>query len=155
MILALTAVSALGAGYAAAEPLENGSRGPGETAHEEKQHQWLEKLNLSAYQKDKIDQIREEQRDTMKSTAAQLRAEHDKLREMMQGDATDDQLREQHAKIATLRAAAGNTRFEMFLKIRALLSRGQRKRMAAMHHEEMGHEGKWRGGPEMKNDGKE
>ncbi len=149
MVLAVMAVIAIGTGHAAAEPREEGPRGPDETAVEEKHHQWLEKLNLSAYQKDKIDKIHEEQRGKMKSAAEQLRAEHEKMREMMQGDATDDQLREQHAKVAALRAAAGEARFETFLKIRAVLNRGQRKRMGAMHHEGMGHSGH-----DMKDDGK-
>ncbi len=150
------AAIALGTGYAAAEPWGDGSPGPHGKGHgmygkpEEGRHQWLEKLNLSAGQKEKIEAIRDEQREAVKATSEQLRAEHEKMRDMMQGDATDAQLREQHGKIHALRTAVTEARFESFLKIRALLTSGQRKRMAKLHHEEMDHHGMRQAEPEIK-----
>lgn len=149
-------VAALGSGAAMAEPMGSGSHNPDWAGHDthgkqgEGHNQWLAKLNLSADQKTKIDQIRTEQHEAMKVPAEQLRAEHEKMKEMMKGNATDAELREQHGKVHALRAAMGDARFESFLKIRALLSGGQRKRMAMMHHEGMGHGGMPHGEPGMK-----
>lgn len=147
MVLAMLAVIAIGSGAAMAEPQGHGSHNPDWVEHDmhgkqgKEHHLWLAKLNLSADQKTKIDQIRAEQREAMKATAEQLRTEHEKMRELMKGNATDAELREQHAKVHALRAAMGDARFESFLKIRALLTSGQRKRMATMHHGGMGHDG--------------
>lgn len=156
MSLAAMAVFALGTGLAVAEPWEDGSRGHGGMAHgmygrpEEGRHLWLEKLNLSADQKDKIDQIRNDQHEAVKGAIEQLRGEHEKMREMMQGNATDAELREQHGKIRALRLTIGDARFESFLKIRAVLTKGQRKRMGKMHLEGMEPGGMRDGGPGAK-----
>lgn len=159
MALVTLAVAALGTGAAMAEPRGDGAHGANGMGHEMhgkeggERHQWLEKLNLSADQKKKIDQIRDEQREAIKASAEQLHAEHEKMRDMMKGDATDAELREQHGKVMTLRTAMGDARFESFLKIRALLTSGQRKRMAMMHHGGMGHDGMHHGEPGMKDTG--
>lgn len=159
MALAAAAVLGLGTGYAAAEPKGSGTHNPDWAEHDmpgkqgEGHHQWLAKLNLSADQKTKIDQIRAEQHEARKASAEQLRIEHEKMREMMKGDATDAELREQHGKVHALRAAMGDARFETVLKIRALLNKGQRKRMAMMHHGGMEHDGMPHGEPGMKDTG--
>lgn len=157
--LAVAAVVTLGTGAVAAEPRGNGPRGGSEAGYGmhggdgEGRHQWMEKLNLTAEQKKKIGQIRDEQREAIKAAAEQLRAEHGKMRDMMQGDADDAQLREQHGKVRALRAAVGEAWFEALLKIRAVLTPDQRKQMGALHHGGMDSSGAERGGSGMKDHG--
>lgn len=153
-IVAAVAVIVLGVGATAAHAHEMGPRGgePGgmHDGSGKEGHQWMEKLNLTAEQKQKIDQIRDEQRNAMKATAEQMRNEQEKMRGMMQGDATDGQLREQHGKVHALRVAVGDAWFESILKIRAVLTPEQRKQMGVFQHDGMGHGGPGMGGPGKK-----
>ncbi len=102
-------------------------------ADADQHHPWMEKLNLTAEQKTKIDKIRAAQKEKVAPVAEQLRAEMETLRTMMQGDATDAQLREQHRKVHALRSTLGDAWFESILQIRAILTPEQRKEMGAMH----------------------
>lgn len=155
MTLATLAVIAAITGSATAYACDKGPGASEPCPIPEKQgdgrhHQWMEKLNLSADQKEKIDQIRNEHHEAIKASAEQLRAEHGKMRDMMQDDATDAQLREQHDKVRALRTLVGDAWFESFLKIRAILTPGQRKRMSMMHHAEMSPDGTRHGEPGIK-----
>lgn len=93
---------------------------------------WLKKLDLTADQKKKLDAVREERKAAMKSTMEQARAEHEKLHQLMQGDAPEADLRAQHDKVLEFHTAGGKERFESMLKIRAILTPDQRKKMGEM-----------------------
>ncbi len=137
---ALTMLS-VGAGNAFAEPDEKRAEDKGwEEGHKhgcdgEGRHKWIEKLNLTPDQKKKIDVIRGERKQKMETVVEQLHAEHRKLRDMLKGDATDAQLREQHGKFAALQAKMGETTFDSMLRIRAVLTPDQRKEYRVHHHE--------------------
>ncbi|MDJ0704258.1 MAG: Spy/CpxP family protein refolding chaperone [Leptolyngbyaceae cyanobacterium MO_188.B28] len=94
---------------------------------------WLEQIDLSAEQTERIQAIREETKQTMEPLREQLRQERDMLQSQMAGDrATDEQLRAQHQKIQDLHQQLGVERFETMLAIRQVLTSEQRAEMAEL-----------------------
>jgi Spy/CpxP family protein refolding chaperone len=142
--LVALAVLMLG-GNAFAEPQEKRVAG-GDTkgcskpdCRENDGHKWAEKLNLTADQKKKVDAIRSDRKTKIKAAAEQMQQEHQKLRDMLKGDATDAQLREQHGKVTALRTSMGDMFFDSILQVRAILTPEQRKKMEFTQHEGMWH----------------
>lgn len=140
LLVALTTLS-LGAGIASADSYEKQTGDKGWEGHKQGcdeggRHKWFKRLNLTPDQKKKIDVIRSEKKQNMKTVVEQLHAEHQKLRDMLKGDATDAQLREQHGKFAALQAKMKETTFDSMLRIRAVLTPDQRKELRVHHHEE-------------------
>ncbi|MBI3793307.1 MAG: Spy/CpxP family protein refolding chaperone [Nitrospinae bacterium] len=130
-----------GAGTSQADPMDKGSceKGCGGDASCGKAaSDWMKRMNLTEEQKNKIELIRVEQKQRVDAGMEQMRAEHKILREMLQGVATDDQLREQRKKAAVLHITIGDAMFDSMLRIRALLTPEQRKNMVMPHHGPMG-----------------
>ncbi|MBI3580811.1 MAG: Spy/CpxP family protein refolding chaperone [Nitrospinae bacterium] len=145
LFIALAALS-VWAGNASAEPGDKRTgdkgweEGRGHEGDGEGRRKWMEKLNLTADQRKRIDAVRSERKEKMKTVVEQLHAEHRKLRDMLKGDATDAQLREQHGKYAALQAQMGETFFDSMLRIRAVLTPDQRKELKVHRHEGKGGE---------------
>jgi len=105
---------------------------------------WLDRLSLSAEQKKKVDAVRAEREQNMKTVMEQMREEHKKMGKMLGGDASDAQLREQHAKAMALRAKMGEAFFDSMLRIRSVLTPEQRKEFGKLCDEKMGRHGEGR-----------
>lgn len=93
---------------------------------------FIEKLNLTADQKQKIQVIRQKYQPEIQQTHQSLRAEKSKLREMMVNNQSSDQMRNQHRKIVALNQKLNNLRFESMLEIREVLTAQQRQDFASM-----------------------
>lgn len=106
-----------------------------------------QQLNLSADQRTQIQKIREQEKTSSESLRQQLRAAAEKQRSLMEGSASDDQLRQQYRETQALRQQMETRRFETMLQIRAVLTPEQRAKAAQFKKE---HRGFHRGGPEGK-----
>jgi periplasmic protein CpxP/Spy len=114
---------------------DRGKRGWGE--------KWQEQLNLSADQKAQIKQIRDQAKSDSQSLRQQMRTAFEKQQSLMAGNASDDQIRQQHREVQALRQQAADRRFDTMLKIRQILTPEQRAKAAQMRKE---HRGRHHGG---------
>lgn len=114
---------------------DRGKRGWGE--------KWQEQLNLNADQKAQIKQIRDQAKSDSQSLRQQMRAAFEKQQSLMAGNASDDQIRQQHREVQALRQQAAERRFDTMLKIRQVLTPEQRTKAAQLMKE---HRGRRHGG---------
>jgi Spy/CpxP family protein refolding chaperone len=87
----------------------------------------LEKLNLTAEQKEKIQQIQQKYQPELTQMRDNLRSERDELREMMSSNESTNNLRSQHQKIVDLDQQLHNLNFESMLEMREVLTPEQRQ----------------------------
>ena len=107
---------------------------------------WLEELDLSAEQTERIQAIREEAKETMEPLREQLQQEREVLQSQLAGDtATDDQLWTQHQEIQDLHQQMGVERFETMLEIRRVLTPEQRAQMAELMEQRRAQRGQGHG----------
>jgi periplasmic protein CpxP/Spy len=107
---------------------------------------WQEQLNLSADQKAQIQQIRDQERTSSQSLRQQMKAAFEKQQSLMTGNASDDQLRQQHREVQALRQQAEDRRFDTMLKIRQVLTPEQRTKAAQLMKDHHGRRHGGRGG---------
>ncbi len=100
------------------------------------QRRLLEQLNLTAEQKEEIEQIRQKYQQQITQTRSSLQAERDKLREMMTGNELAENIRSQHENVLNLDRQLHNLRFETMLEMREILTLEQRQEFASIMNEE-------------------
>jgi periplasmic protein CpxP/Spy len=120
---------------------ERGDRGKGGWGDK-----WQEQLNLSASQKAQIKQIRDQEKTSSVSSRQQMKAAFDKQESLMTGNASDEQLRQQHREVQALRQQAEDRRFDTMLKIRQVLTPEQRTKAAQLMKDHHGRRHGGRGG---------
>lgn len=109
---------------------------------ERKMKRMVEELNLTEEQQKKIKAIQENQKDDFiakKKAAHQARRA---LKDAMQGDATDDDLRKLYDASQKAKADFSKTRFEQVLSIRAVLTPEQKKKFKGFRRHRKGEKGK-------------
>ena len=94
--------------------------------------QIFQKLNLSTEQQERIKAIREESKQSNSSLRQEMRQAREEMGKLMASDTNDDELKQQHEKIQTLKQQLGTQRFETMLKIRQVLTPEQRTEMAEL-----------------------
>ena len=87
-------------------------------------------LGLSQAQKTQLKALRRARRDKLQIARNDLQDARGDLRDLMaSGNASDDQLRAQHAQVEKLQAALEEQRFQSILEVRDILTPAQRKKM--------------------------
>jgi periplasmic protein CpxP/Spy len=111
----------------------------------------FKELNLTTDQQTKIKAIREQEQGSAKSLRTEMTAAWEKMRSLSAGNATDEELRQQHQQMQQVQQKLGEQRFETMLKIRAVLTPEQRTKMAQLkgQHPGRGHHGSRAHGGEM------
>ncbi len=99
----------------------------------------IEKLNLTADQKTKIESIKTKYKPQMEQKRQALKKAMEEKRALMKNSAPDDQVRAKYKEIQTLRQEKGNLALERKLEIRKVLTPEQLKQLAEM---EQNHKGK-------------
>ena len=92
----------------------------------------LEQLNLSPEQREEIEQIRQKYQQPITQTKNTLRAEREKLRDMMTGDESTGNIRFVHENILDLDRQLHNLHFETMLEMRQVLTPDQRQEFASI-----------------------
>ena len=90
----------------------------------------MDKLNLTTDQQQKIRDIRSKYQGEISQQMTQLKTEKQKLRELMTGDASDDEIRSQHDQMFKTRQKLEDLHFESMLEMRAVLTTEQRVQFA-------------------------
>lgn len=96
---------------------------------------WLQELNLTLEQLERIQTIKEQSWENMSSLKEQMRAAREEMRSLMAGTGTPQRLRQQHQQIQGIRNQLSNQRFETILAIREVLTPQQRAKMAELIEE--------------------
>lgn len=99
---------------------------------------WMDKLNLSAEQRQQIQSIRDRNKDQFQQRQQALRQQMQELRDLMAGNGSTDQIRQKHQQIQSARQELDNLRFENMLAIRDVLTVDQRRQMAEMMQQKRG-----------------
>lgn len=86
----------------------------------------LDRLNLSEDQRESIEAIVQQSRSRSEQQRQQLQAARERMRSLMTGNASAEQLRQQHNEVQRLQQALGEQRFETMLQIRNELTPEQR-----------------------------
>jgi len=95
---------------------------------------FLKNLNLNKEQKANVKAIREANKAIVFSKREVVRSARDSLREAMQGDATDEQLRVLFGRVQDAKNDLKKTRLEVMLSIRQVLTPEQRKQFKGLPH---------------------
>jgi Spy/CpxP family protein refolding chaperone len=114
------------------EMLEIAQNRPNPRNEQMKKGGFMERLNLTESQRSQIEAIQAKRKTEMTQINTQLKTKQDELRTMMNGNASDQQLRSKHTEIVKLRQQLGNLNFENMLEIRAVLTPQQRNQMGQM-----------------------
>ncbi|HEY9706304.1 MAG TPA: Spy/CpxP family protein refolding chaperone, partial [Allocoleopsis sp.] len=102
---------------------------PGKTTRKDKEA-WMQKLNLTADQKTKIQAIKAKYKPQMETKRQALKKAMEEKRALMKNAPADDQLRAKHKEIQALRQEMGNLSFESKLEMRKVLTPEQLKQLA-------------------------
>ncbi|NJK28168.1 MAG: Spy/CpxP family protein refolding chaperone [Coleofasciculaceae cyanobacterium SM2_3_26] len=92
----------------------------------------IEELDLTDDQVQQLQAIREANQPQMQQLREELQTEKDKLRDMMAGTASEQELRTQHQRVQALHEEMGNLHFENMLAMRQVLTPEQRTRLAEL-----------------------
>ncbi|MGI0480402.1 Spy/CpxP family protein refolding chaperone [Geminocystis sp. CENA526] len=95
----------------------------------------MTKLNLTSEQQQQMQSIRTKYQPQMDSIRQEMRTEREALRQMMSNNASPDNLRSQHNKIASLNQRMGDLRFQSMLEMREVLTPEQRQQWNQMMEE--------------------
>ena len=124
-----------------AQPYPSGDMMPGQGG------MMMQKLNLTADQKTKIQAIQTKYKPQMEQKRqAVLQAMKDMHKLMSDPSATDDQLRTQHKKVQDLHQEIGTLAFESMLEVRKVLTPEQVKQLGQMRPNQKGKPGGYPGG---------
>jgi periplasmic protein CpxP/Spy len=115
--------------------------GDGEMRGEGREPRLPEELNLTTEQSQRIQAIQEQSKAARESLHQQLQAAEEQMRSLLAGNATADQLRQQHQQLQNLRQQLGNQHFETMLAIREILTPQQRAQMAELRGQHQGRRG--------------
>jgi Spy/CpxP family protein refolding chaperone len=89
----------------------------------------LTNIGLTPEQRTRIQNIRREDQQAAAEMRNNLKAETKQLRSLFESDATDDQLRQQYERVASLRQQLDRLRFGNFLRVRSILTADQRSQI--------------------------
>ncbi|MFN3678337.1 Spy/CpxP family protein refolding chaperone [Thermosynechococcus sp.] len=90
----------------------------------------LENLNLTPEQRQRLQAVRKQYQGQMEQTRNQLRTAKQELRQMMSGNASEDQIRSKHQQVRQLENQLASLRFESMLAMRGILTPQQRQALA-------------------------
>lgn len=91
---------------------------------------WLKDLNLSADQVKQMRAVRSQYKDKISQGRQSARQAQQELRELMAGDASEEQIRTKYGQVKTLKQQVADTQFESMLATRKVLNSEQRRTFA-------------------------
>ena len=100
---------------------------------------FMEELNLTANQKQRLEAIRNQNKDKMKERMQALRQAKQEFQTLMAGTASTDQIRQKHRQVEALHQELGEMRFESMLASREILTPEQRRKFAELMQQRRGH----------------
>lgn len=139
------AVIALGGAIALANPATLFSNPLAQAPMERKNRSeegWLENLNLSQEQVQKIQTIRSRYRNTLSGQRQAMQQAQKEMRELLASDASADQVRQKYSQVKALKQQHSDNRFNSLLEIREVLTLEQRQQFVERMRQERGNRGR-------------
>ncbi|UBF25031.1 Spy/CpxP family protein refolding chaperone [Kovacikia minuta CCNUW1] len=99
---------------------------------------WIKDINLTTEQKNRIQAIHEKTQNAAKNLHQQLRQALEQERSLMAGNATAEQIQQQHQQVQRLFQQLDDQRFEAMLSIREILTPDQRAQVATLMKQHRG-----------------
>lgn len=109
--------------------------GPGPDNSQQRGERIFEKLNLTADQKQKMQEIRNQFTGRIAQQRQAIRQAQQELMTLMSGKASPEQLREKHRQVSTLRQQMADLQFESMLQMREVLTPEQRSQLTKLMQE--------------------
>ncbi|MBM0742926.1 Spy/CpxP family protein refolding chaperone [Phormidium sp. CLA17] len=110
-----------------------------------KKETWLQDLNLSKEQIQKIQAIRRQYQDRLTQQRQSVKQAQQELKELMaSGDAPAEEIRQKFSRVQTLQQTLAGTRMESMLAIRNVLTAEQRQKLTELMQQQ-GKPGRGRG----------
>ncbi|PZV15561.1 MAG: hypothetical protein DCF22_07040 [Leptolyngbya sp.] len=98
--------------------------------HPTRKENWLQELNLSKEQIQKIQQIRHQYQDRLTQQRQSVKQAQQALKDLMSSkDASSEQIRQKFNQVRTLQQTLADTRMESMLAIRNVLTTEQRQKL--------------------------
>jgi len=97
----------------------------------------FKKLDLTKEQKEKLADLRKNQKGDIKETVKKMRSLREKAKTAFEGTASDSELKAIHQEMKTLRSEIEDQRFQRILAIRSILTPEQRKKFHDGHQRGM------------------
>ncbi len=113
-----------------AQERENRPNRPNRPRGRNRGDQLQQALNLSDEQMQKLNEIQQNYRPQIQELAKQIQATYQEFNQMMQGNASEDEVRSKHKELAGLRQKMEDIRFESMLEMRTILTEEQRQKFA-------------------------
>lgn len=101
----------------------------------QRRNRFMERLNLSEEQKLEIAQIREKYKQRFRPLREQAKSLRQELQTMLNGTASDGQIRAKHRELMKLRQELETLRFESTLEMRNVMTLEQRREFAKFRQE--------------------
>ncbi|MEM7725198.1 MAG: Spy/CpxP family protein refolding chaperone [Cyanobacteria bacterium P01_A01_bin.45] len=111
----------------------------------DKMQKMFEQLNLTTEQQEQVKSIREKYKADNQGLRQEMRNAKEQMDNLMAGDASDSQLRQQYQTVRGLKQQLGEKRFEMKLEIREVLTQEQREKLAELKKQRREKRGSRRG----------
>ncbi len=93
---------------------------------------WMDQLNLSEQQKQKLQAIRSQYKDQLSQRKQAVRQATRQLRDLIAGNASVEEIRAQHQQVQGLRQQLENVSFESMLATREVMTLDQRQQYAQL-----------------------
>jgi len=93
---------------------------------------WAKDVNLTTEQRSQLRALREQLDKDTRDLREKLKAAHDQMRSLLGGDASPEQLRQQHRTLQALLNQMDDKHFEMRLAERQILTSEQRAQLAQL-----------------------
>lgn len=100
---------------------------------------WLNQLNLTPDQLQRIQAIHNQYRPQLQTNRQAVYTTHQEMRELMSSDTPSNTLRQKHQQLQALHQESGNLRFESMLAIREVLTPSQRQQASTLMEQHRGH----------------
>lgn len=114
---------------ALAEPIAQAGAGF-EDGSGPRSERWEQRLNLSPDQRQRINSIRSQNRDQMRSTSDALRQARKRLSDLLGSNASESEIRQQRQQVESLSQRLRDARFDSMLRVRSILTPQQRQELA-------------------------
>lgn len=137
-VSALTVCLTLGSiGVASVQPAsaQMGPRGGLEEGDGPRAERWEQRLNLTPEQRQKINSIRSQNRDQMRSLMTELRQARQRFSQLLSSNASDAEIRQQRQRVESLSQRLRDARFDSMLQVRSVLTPQQRQELAQMREQ--------------------
>ncbi len=109
------------------------TQSPRRSSRPERKENWLQELNLSKEQIQKIQQIRRQYQDRLTQQRQSVKQAQQSLKDLMaSGSASSEQIRQKFSQVQTSQQTLAETRMESMLAIRNVLTSEQRQKLSEL-----------------------